>query len=171
MSVLVVCYSFTGTCRRVAQDLCAQMSWPVGEIIETVPGRGTLRCVLDSVLRRRPAIAYRGPAPHGFDTVVLVSPVWLYRLAGPMRSFVKANTAGLRQTAVVSVMGQRGGLNAAAEIGASLPRAPVFSTTVMAREVEDGSHASRLRAFAKAVAAASDDVPPLRPSELSPAIA
>lgn len=46
------------------------------------------RRVLDSLLRRRPGIRYQGPDPADFRAVVLVSPIWMYRLAGPMRSFV-----------------------------------------------------------------------------------
>src|SRR5438067_13873020 len=103
-SVLVVCYSYTGNSRRMAQLLCSQQGWPLGEITDVEPrsgGRGTWRCVLDSVLRRRPQIPYEGPEPGGFRAVLLVGPVWMGRLAGPMRAFVSQFRKSLRHHVAV----------------------------------------------------------------------
>lgn len=165
--ILVVSYSHTGTSRQLANTLAQLQGWTATEIAEVHPGRGDWRCVLDSLLRRRPAIRYGGPAPEQFDAVVLVAPIWVYRLAGPMRSFVDQYRDRLSTVAVVSVMGGRGAPNAVAEIGHLLGRSPIFSTAFLAREVEDGSCAGRLRAFGEAVdkAAVCQDV--LRPSTLS----
>ena len=123
--VLVVSYSYPGTSRQVATTLAGLQGWATGEISEERPGRGDGRCVLDSLLRRQPPIRYEGPPPEQFAAVVLVAPIWLYRLAGPMRTFV-------------------------------------------AREVEDGSYGSRLRAFGEAVDKAVEGTEVLRPPTLSP---
>jgi len=168
VSTLVVSYSFTGTVRHLASTLCADMGWASGEISETRPGRGTWRCMVDSLLHRRPAIKYSGPDPSRFDTVVLVAPVWIYRLCGPMRTFVFENKDRMRQTAFVSVMGQSGGMNAAQEVANVLGRPPAITTTFLAREVNDGTFAGRLHGFAKAVQALDGQTPPLRQKELSP---
>ena len=77
-SILVVCYSYTGVSRRAAQLLSSHHGWPLGEIADARP-RGTWRCVLDSLLRRRPEIHYRGPDPGDFRTVVLVAPSFATR--------------------------------------------------------------------------------------------
>ena len=85
---LVVFYSHTGTSRRAAQLLASQFGWQTGEVSERHPrvGRaGTFKCVADSLLRRRPAIRYEGPDPQAFGSVVFVAPVWVSRMAGPMR--------------------------------------------------------------------------------------
>lgn len=165
--ILVVTYSYTGTSRRLAQLLCGLQSWPMGEISDARP-RDTWRCVLDSLLRRRPPISYSGPAPADFDLVVLVAPIWLYRLASPMRSFVAARREQLRAVAVVSVMGGRGAPNAVAEIGRLTGRSPILSTAFTAREVEDGSCAARLQSFARAVQSTQDSDEVIRPSTWSP---
>ena len=71
-------YSYTGTCRRLAQLLCSQQDWPMTEITEVRPRsgvRGTGRCRLDSWLRRCPAIHYADPPPNDYDAVVLVAPI------------------------------------------------------------------------------------------------
>jgi hypothetical protein len=152
--VLVVIYSYTGTSRRVAQLLRDGQGWEVAEIAEVRPRSGALgnmRCLLDSLFRRCPAIRYDGPLPRGFDTVVLVSPVWGQQLAGPMRSFVTRRRDHLPDVAVVSVMGGSGAPNAIAEIGRIIGRAPILSIALTTREVQDGSCAERLQRFGTAV--------------------
>ncbi|MBK5206372.1 MAG: flavodoxin [Polaromonas sp.] len=169
--VLVVMYSYTGTCRRLVQLLCSQQGWPMAEISEVNPRSGALgtwRCLLDSWLRRSPAISYVGPPPNEFDAVVLVAPIWVYRLASPMRSFVASRHEQLPDVAVVSVMGSRGAPNAVAEISQLIGRSPILSTAFTTREVEDGSYAARLQAFGTAVQMAEDTQAVVRPSIWSP---
>jgi hypothetical protein len=149
-SILVVCYSYTGTARRLAQLLCSHHGWPLGEVIEEHPrggAVGTLRCVLDSLLRRHPAVRYEGPDPDDFHTVVLLSPIWMYRLAGPMRSFIAARRESLRRVAVVLTMGSGGASNAVAEIAHVLGHAPILVDAYTSQEVEIGGGTSRLLAF------------------------
>jgi len=166
--VLVISYSHTGTSRQLATTLARLQGWASAEIEDGRPGRSDWRCVLDSLLRRHPPIRYAGPAPEGFDAVVLVAPIWVYRLAGPMRSFVRQYRDRLPAVAVVSAMGGRGAPNAVAEIGQLLGRSPILSTAFLAHEVEDGSCAARLRAFSEAVGKAVASTEVLRPSTLSP---
>jgi hypothetical protein len=169
--VLVVSYSYTGTCRRLAQLLCAQQNWPAGEITEIVPRSGAAglwRCLVDSWLRRRPQIHYQGPSVSEFDAVVLIVPIWAYRLASPMRSFVAFYRDRLRHVAVVSVMGGSGGPNAVAEVAELTGHRPIASIGFHSREVEDGSCAQKLAAFATLVEAMEDTNPAVRPPVWSP---
>lgn len=156
--VLVVTYSHTGTSRRLAALLCGQQGWPMAEIFDARPrGNGPLaawRCLLDSWLRREPAIRCVGPSPEGFDLVVLIAPIWANQLAGPMRSFVASRRASLPDVAVAPVMAGRGAPNAIAEVGRLIGRAPIVSAAFTSREVDDGSCAARLQAFGDSVRAA-----------------
>jgi len=171
--VLVVVYSLTGTSRSVAQLLCSQQGWEMAEIREESPrtaggALGIARCIFESLLRLRPAIRYSGPPPAGFDAVVLVSPIWALQLAGPMRSFVATHHDKLPALAVVSVMGGSGAPNAVAEIARIAHCAPILSTQFTAREVVDGSFASRLQAFGTSVGSATAPQEVVRPTTLSP---
>jgi len=167
--VLVVVHSLTGTSRNLAKLLCMQQDWRMAEITEAHSrsgGYGNARCVLDSLFRLKPAVRYDGPPPSDFDVVVLVSPIWILRLSGPMRSFVARFRKQLPDVAVVSVMGGSGGPNAAAEIAQLTGRAPILSTTFTAREVEDGSCAARLQAFGTAVSNSKDSREVARPNAI-----
>jgi hypothetical protein len=170
-STLIIFYSLTGNSRRLAQLVSAQSGWPVGEIVEKRPraasGWGFARCVLDSVFHRRPAVHYRGPEPGSFTSVVLIAPIWMEELAGPMRSFVANEKEHLRRIAVLTTMGGRGGSNAVAEIAALAGRDPVLSEAVTARAVADGSCAQGVEAFAKSVER-SGPGEPVRPAMWSP---
>jgi hypothetical protein len=89
-STLVVFYSYSGTCRRAAQLLASHYGWPLAEIRDARPRAGSmgdLRCVLDSLLQRRPAIRYEGAAPADFDTVVIVSYMDASRVASEFLKF------------------------------------------------------------------------------------
>ena len=168
--ILVVTYSMTGTGARLTELLCRSRDWASAQVVERRPRKAwvTLRCAVESMLRLKPPIAYNGPDPAQFDLVVLVAPIWVYRLASPMRSFVANFGDRLRQVAVISVMGGKGGQNAASEVGGILDRAPVMSTTFTAREVDDGSYAPRLLALATALEASTDLKGEIRPFVLSP---
>ena len=145
-SILVISYSFSGVSRRAAQLLCSHHGWPLGEIVDATP-RGALRCMLDSLLRRHPDVRYQGPHPGDFRTVVLVSPIWMYRLAGPMRSFLRDYRDALQRVAVVSTMASGGAVNAVRETAAILHRDPIAAAAFTQRELEDGSGTARLLAF------------------------
>jgi len=169
--VLVVVYSYTGTSRKVADLLCSQQGWPMAEIVETRPRAGALgsfRCLLDSVFGRHPSIRYEGPHTKKFDAVVLVSPIWGQRLAGPMRSFVGTRRNHLPDVAVISVMGGRGAPNAVAEISQLIGRAPILDVAFTTHEVDNGSFATRLEAFGTAVRKAEGPQSTVRPADLSP---
>lgn len=168
--ILVVTHSFTGTGNRLTELLYRCRNWESAPVVERWRRKRwvTLRCALDSFFRLRPPVLYKGPDPSAFDLVVLVAPIWLYRLASPMRSFVATHRRSLRRVAVVPVMGGQGGQNAAAEIGGILGRAPIMSATFTQREVDDGSYAPRLLAFATALEAATELRGEIRPFVLSP---
>lgn len=147
-SILVVNYSYTGVSRRAAGLLASHNGWPLGLVEDIFPragARGTWRCVIDSLLGRSPRVRYAGPRPEDFRTVVLVAPIWMYRLAGPMRSFL--HTHRLRRVAVVVTMGSAGATNAFAEVQRITGKEPVATLALTAREMETGSGTARLLEF------------------------
>jgi hypothetical protein len=148
--ILVISYSDTETSRRLAQILCKQQGWPMAEISEVHPRcgfSGQISCLLDSWMHRRPSICYSGPPPNEYDAVVLVSPVWSWRLAGPVRSFIKLMNEQLPDLAMISVAKSWKAGNVIAEISSLTGYSPVSSATFTPDEVNNESCLERLQIF------------------------
>lgn len=148
--ILVISYSNTGTSRRLAQMLCKQQGWPMAEISEVHPRcgfSGQLNCLLDSWMRRRPSICYTGPPPNEYDAVVLVAPVWSWRLAGPVRSFVKLMNEQLPDLAMISVTESWESSDVITEISSLVGYFPLSNATFTPDEVNNGSCLARLQIF------------------------
>lgn len=158
--ILVISYSNTGTSRQLARMLCEQQGWPMAEIREMQPRcglSGQLRCLLDSWFRRRPLICYVGPAPNEYDAVILVAPVWSWRLAGPVRSFVKLMKEQLPDLAMISVSQGFGTEGVISELNSLMGYFPVLSTTFTPEEINNKSCLERLQVFGKATQVAENN--------------
>jgi hypothetical protein len=92
MSDLVVFYSLTGKSRQVAEKLASALPADLAEIVEEKPrgftGLAMIRCLTDSLLRRKPAIKPMAKHAGVYDRVTLVCPIWAARIAGPARSWL-----------------------------------------------------------------------------------
>jgi flavodoxin len=98
-SMLVVVYSETGLARGLAAQLHEEHGWPVGEIhdLRSHPeAPGLLRPILDSLLHRDAPMAYDGPEPGDFRTVILITPMRAGHVPAAMRVFLTstATTSG-----------------------------------------------------------------------------
>ena len=167
--VLIVVHSRTGHCRRLARSLAEARRWTLAEDDYLDGGADYGRCALDALLRRRPRIRYGGPNPATFDAVVLVSPVWCWRLSPPMRGFVRDMRGKLTNVGVVSCMGGSGAGNALAEVERLVGRRAIGHVAFRQSEVEAGRYVEALKAFADAVEAGaarahSGADPELRPA-------
>jgi hypothetical protein len=145
-STLVVFYSYTGVTRRAARLLASHQDWALGEVTETAP-RGTWRCVLDSLLRRHPAIRYDGPDPGQFRNVVLMAPVWMYKLAGPMRTFATQYREKLPRVGAICTMNSGGAPNVFRELAHILGHGLLRGAAFTARGIEDGTATADLVDF------------------------
>ena len=153
--VLVVFHSRSGHCRMLAEALSRRRGWALGEAayVDGRPSYG--RSARDALLRHEPKIRYDGPNPSRFEVVVLVSPIWCWRLCPPMRSFVRSMHGKLVKVAALSCMGGSGASNAVAEIQHLVRRPVVAQLALRQDEVAAGRHEESLQAFADEVAAAS----------------
>lgn len=151
---LLVSYSRSGYTASLAGEMAAMAGWDTDEIKDVHPRGGTwgaLRCVFDSLLRRRPAIRIGGKDPSAYDMVVLAAPVWLERLAGPMRSYILDHQGKFRAVAYACTYGGRGAEKAAAEVGRLTGRQPVATFAVTSFEFEQADYRARLDGFLKRI--------------------
>jgi hypothetical protein len=149
-SMLVVVYSETGLARDVGKQLGDEHGWPVGEIhdLRSHPETpGLLRPLLDSLLHRAAPIAYQGPGPGDFRTVILVTPMLAGHLPAAMRVFLAHHREELRRVAIVSILKSEDAVSAVAEVAQLLGHAPIHNATFTAAELTGDAGAARVRAF------------------------
>ena len=149
-SILVVVYSETGLARQVARQLNAERGWPVGEIhdLRSHPETpGVLRPLLDSLLHRDAPIAYQGPDPGDFRTVVIVTPMLAGRVPAAMRAFLSHHREQLRRVAIVSILKSDDAVSAVPEVAQLLGHAPIHNATFTAAELEGEGGAGHVRDF------------------------
>ena len=149
-SMLVVVYSETGLARLVARQLHADRGWPVGELhdLRSHPETpGLLRPLLDSLLHRDPPIAYQGPEPGDFRTVVLVTPMLAGHVPAAMRSFLTHHREQLRRVAIVSILKSEEAVSAVPEVAEVLGHAPIHNATLTAAELEGERGTALVREF------------------------
>lgn len=172
---LIVYYSRTGTARQVAEALAARLGWRVAEIADVTSRAGMfgdLRCVIDNLFQRAPAYRYNGPEPSECGHVIVLAPVWMGRLAAPMRAFLAANAPSWPADAGVSaicVMSSRGGYQAMKEIAALTATTPAPALVLLQRDVLSGTAAADIDRFVQALRAAETGSTEVqRPAWLSP---
>ncbi|MEJ8837296.1 flavodoxin [Ramlibacter sp. AN1133] len=149
-SMLVVVYSETGLARDVARQLNAEHGWPVGEIhdLRSHPETpGVLRPLLDSLLHRDAPIAYQGPEPGDFRTIVIVTPMLAGHVPAAMRAFLSHHREQMRRVAIVSILKSEDAVSAVPEVAQLLGHAPIHNATFTASELEGEGGAGRVRAF------------------------
>lgn len=170
--LLVVYYSRSGTARQVAETLAHRGQGHIGEIRDAHPRLGLwgdVRCVVDELFDRLPAIRYTGPSPSRFGTIVLVAPVWMRRLACPMRTFLREHPLKPDRLGCIFVMAREGGFNAMQAM-ADLTQTPVQASLVLRQQqVLTGGADADLERFLEAILAPGE--PAQRPVELCPHVA
>jgi len=150
--VLVVFHSRSGHCRMLAETLSRKRGWPLGHVSYRAGQPSYGRCARDALLRRAPEIRYEGPDTSGFEVLVLVSPIWCWRLCPPMRAFLRSLRGERRNVAVLSCMGGSGAANAVAEVEGLVRRPVVAQLALRQDEVDAGRHDESVHAFADEIA-------------------
>lgn len=96
MKTLIVCYSYTGNTRKIADTIHRKIGGDMAEIETVTPYAGDYNEVVDQGQREvnqgyRPAIRPLGKNPADYDTVVLGMPVWWYTFAPAVKTFLSEN--------------------------------------------------------------------------------
>ena len=89
---LIIYYSRSGNSRIVADTLTEHLACPVENIKSTKNREGFLgvfTCVLDQLLDRDDILEPLKTDPKNFNPIILVTPVWVGKLASPARTCIK----------------------------------------------------------------------------------
>jgi hypothetical protein len=152
---LVVYHSRTGYTRRIAEALARRRGADLEEIRLLRDRRGALgylRCALEAHGRYAPRILPPRHDPRGYRLVVVGTPIWVWNLSSPVRSYLRAHRRELRRIAFFCTMGGAGADNAFRDMAKLSGKAPVATLALTDREIDAHRHRGKLTAFAKALA-------------------
>ncbi len=108
---------------------------------------GFLRCILEVLLHLKPGIRGVERDPSGYDLVVVAAPVWMRRLASPMRTYLARQRGRIRRLAFVCTYGGNGAEAAAAQAAAIAGARLIGMLAVTSQELEQADYRARLDAF------------------------
>ena len=151
MRVLVVFYSLSGHTR----DLGREIADALGADVETLstPGERAgrrpshLRCHLESLLRLATPIVRPVHDPALYDLVVIGSPVWLGRVAGPVRSWLRFARGRIHRSAYFVTHGAGGRGESLEQMHRLSGVEPVAELAIGADDLASGEHRERLVRF------------------------
>lgn len=103
MKTLIVYYSFTQNNEALARIIQTRLDCEMLKI-ETVKRRSTFSIFLDAAFGRKPAIF-----PHNlnmnYDQFVFIAPIWMGKIAGPLKTFLLKEKNNIKCYSFISVCG------------------------------------------------------------------
>ena len=168
MRTLVVCYSWTGHTRTLAQQISAALGADLEDIQETSLQQGVLRylnCLLQALLHRPAPIADSQHNPADYDLVVIGTPVWAWNLSGPARAYIQRHREQLRKLALFCTCEGAGHAKVLADMQALCGKTPVATLGLTMQEMHDRFHHQRLEKFLQQIRQAE---PAAAPTQLRP---
>lgn len=152
---LIVCYSRTGTTKRVASYLAATLDADIDFIREpeSREGRfGYVRSALEAIARGVPAIETERD-PRRYNLVVVGTPVWFGSMSSPVRAYLYAHAGQLHNAAFFATMGGRGGEATVREMQLASRSTSAPTCVLTQREVERDHYANACAGFVRTLRA------------------
>jgi hypothetical protein len=170
--ILVVYYSRTGYTQDVAGQLVAALHADVDRLDDKRDRSGVLgylRCAREALQKRTVELLPTAYDPANYDVVVLGTPVWAGNVSSPLRSYVVAQQARLKQVAFFCTQGGSGAERVFRDLAQLCGKSPLATLAINDREINGRVYAEKLERFAAAIAAgdhpgsvdaATSDLPP-----------
>jgi len=148
--ILVVYHSRSGSTRRIAEEIADAFGADLEEIVAAAASDGTggaLRAGLGALVGTRPAIVNPVLRPADYDRLVVASPVWCRRPAGPVRSYLRAQAGALPPAGLVCTSRWPGPGRALADMARLCGTPPLATLDLCAAEIAWRRYGARLDAF------------------------
>lgn len=110
MKTIIISYSYTGNNEALAKSVAKEFA--VEHITITEPKkRSMLAIILDTIINRTPQIIPSPDIMKNYDLIIFVGPVWLGKIATPLRAYLNYLKTNPHRYAFVSISGGAGGSN------------------------------------------------------------
>jgi flavodoxin len=91
MRILIIYYSLNGKTKKIADILASKFNADIERIRDRRPRRGiigNLRNLYQTLFSKRGKIHYVTADPDQYELTILGAPIWMMKLAAPMRSYI-----------------------------------------------------------------------------------
>jgi len=123
MKTLVVYYSKTGTTQKVAESIVKLME-----------------CDVDALqFDEKTKEVTSTKNPSDYERIILLSPVWAFSIAEPMKKYIAQNKAGIKHYSLVVTCGKWGLRGSVGYCRATLAKPPEHALIFKAKDVKAGN--------------------------------
>ena len=127
MSIAVVSYSYTGNNETLAAAVAKTLSAEHVKILEVKP-RKMSKIILDMILNRTPRVQPLPSVLEQYERILFIAPVWMGKVASPLRAYLKHLKAHPQPYAFASISG--GALNTNPKLADGLEKRSGIKPTV-----------------------------------------
>ncbi|MCX7274811.1 MAG: NAD(P)H-dependent oxidoreductase [Burkholderiales bacterium] len=150
--ILVVYFSRSGNTRRLATEIAEACGADLEELVPVGSRegvRGYLRASFEALLGLSPALQPLQHRLQDYETVIIGTPIWVWNIAGPVRSFVRAHRAALQQVtlALFCTCGRSGRHKVIEDLHRLCGRAPVAALALTVGEIASRGYDARMLRF------------------------
>lgn len=104
MKTLIIYYSYTGNNGELAEKIAEKMGADLYRIIEKRE-RTTKSIIFDMLLNRNPRLKGVPENVENYDLVVFIAPVWIFKIASPLRTCFKHLKNRIKKYGFITVSG------------------------------------------------------------------
>ena len=104
MKTLIVYYSFTQNNDALAKMVRTRLDCEMFKI-ETIRKRTGFSILIDAVFGRKPAIQKHNLVMRSFDQFVFIGPIWMGKIAGPLKTFLGEEKSNIKRYSFISLCG------------------------------------------------------------------
>ena len=159
-NTLIVYFSRTGRTEkvvdRVKETLQDCKKEPVRELIRRNGPLGYLRSLWEATVGATPIIQRPENDPSQFDLLILASPVWMSRVASPMKTYLNKMEAHFPKVAFVVTEGGSGGNRALLQMRDLCSRIPIAELVITEDEIAKGNYIHRVDTFCEQIESHSE---------------
>jgi flavodoxin len=148
--ILIVYYSRTGTTKKVAEMIAAEMRADMEEIADLTDRSGMmgyLKAGRDAMKNIKTEIAEPKYFPANYDLVIIGCPVWGYNMPPAMRAYLGKHAGKFKSAALFCTMSGSGGMATLKDMEKMIGKDAIDSMSLKTKEVQTGSVSEKLKMF------------------------
>jgi len=151
IKTLVVYFSRSGQTAKVAELVAHHLNAETKEEITEIQGRrgpvGYLRSAWEGLVGSSPIISPPIVDPNDYQVVILACPVWMGRMASPMRTYLIKMENHLPKVGLLVTEGGSGGHRVLMQMRELTRKTPLAELVLTEDEIAKASHITKVKLF------------------------